>query len=42
MNGYAIQQAGGQTILEYWIPAQDLNQLNANIIGRIHLIEEFN
>jgi hypothetical protein len=41
LDGYAVQQAGGRTILEYWIPAEDLDGLNANIIGRIELVEEF-
>lgn len=40
MKGYAVQRAGGRTILKYWIPAEDLTNLNANIIGRIELIEE--
>lgn len=25
-----VQQAGGQTILEYWIPAEDLDDFNAH------------
>jgi len=32
---------GGQTILEYWIPAEDLAALNASIVGKIELIAEF-
>src|SRR3954451_11288325 len=24
LDGYDVQQAGGRTILEYWIPAEDL------------------
>ena len=32
---------GGQTILEYWIPAGDLGALNASIVGKIELIAEF-
>lgn len=40
MSRYAVQQVGGRTILEYWIPAEDLAELNANIIGRIQLIED--
>jgi hypothetical protein len=32
---------GGQIILEYWIPAGDLNALNASIIGTIEVIAEF-
>ena len=30
LDNYEIHQVGGQTILEYWIPAGDLAQLNAH------------
>jgi hypothetical protein len=33
-------QVGGDTILEYWIPAEDLDALNRNIIGTIHAVTE--
>jgi hypothetical protein len=36
-----VQQAGGRTILEYWIPAEDLDELNENIVGRIEVVAEF-
>lgn len=32
-----MRQADGKTTLELWIPAQDLNDLHANIIGRIQV-----
>jgi hypothetical protein len=35
------QQVGGATILEYWIPAEDLNGLNANIVGTIDVVAEY-
>jgi hypothetical protein len=38
---YPVQQVGGQTILELWIPAEDLDELNANIIGLIEVVHEF-
>jgi hypothetical protein len=38
LDNYEIHQVGGQTILEYWIPADDLAQLNANIVGTIEVI----
>jgi len=41
LDRYDVQQAGGQTILEYWIPAEDLEELNSNIVGRIDVVEEF-
>lgn len=41
MDRYAVQQAGGDTILEYWIPAEDLEELNDNIVGLIEEIARF-
>ncbi|PUB19854.1 hypothetical protein C8K30_11923 [Promicromonospora sp. AC04] len=41
LDRYEVQQAGGQTILEYWIPAEDLDELNASIVGRIEVVTEF-
>ncbi len=41
LDRYEVQQAGGRTILEYWIPAEDLPECNANIVGRIEVIERF-
>jgi hypothetical protein len=32
---------GAQTIVECWIPAEDLGALNANIVGKIELTAEF-
>jgi hypothetical protein len=41
LDQYEVQQVGGQTILEYWIPAEDLDRLNARIVGRIEVVAEF-
>jgi hypothetical protein len=41
LHRYDIHQVGGRTILEYWIPAEDLGELNANIIGLIELVAEY-
>jgi len=38
---YPVRQVGGQTILELWIPAEDLDELNASIIGLIEVVHEF-
>ncbi|GAB3684193.1 hypothetical protein GCM10027589_53560 [Actinocorallia lasiicapitis] len=38
---YPVRQAGGRTILELWIPADDLPELNTHLIGPIELIHEF-
>jgi len=34
LDNYDTHQVGGRTIIEYWIPAEDLANLNANIVGR--------
>jgi len=33
--------AGGQTILEYWIPAEDLADFNHHIVGPIEIVAEY-
>jgi hypothetical protein len=41
LDQYEVQQAGGQTILEYWIPAERLEELNDNIVGLIEVVRTF-
>ena len=41
LDRYEVQQAGGRTILEYWIPAEDLDDLNANIVGPIEVVAAY-
>jgi hypothetical protein len=41
LDRYEVHQVGGRTILEYWIPAEDLETLNANIVGLIEVVAEF-
>lgn len=41
LDQYEVQQVGGQTILEYWIPAERLEELNDNIVGRIDVVNTF-
>ena len=41
LDGYDVHQAGGQTILEYWIPAEDLEDFNRHIVGTIEVVAEF-
>ena len=36
-----VQQVGGATILEYWIPAERLDELNDNIVGTIDVVQTF-
>lgn len=35
LDRYPVQQAGGRDVLEYWIPAEDLEELNASITEAI-------
>lgn len=41
VDRYEVHQVGGRTILEYWIPAEDLDELNANIVGTIEVTAEY-
>jgi hypothetical protein len=41
LERYEVHQVGGRTILEYWIPAEDLVEFNANIVGTIEVVAEF-
>ena len=41
LDRYEVQQAGGRAILEYWIPAEDLDDLNQHIVGKIELVAEY-
>ncbi len=41
LDEYEVHQVGGQTILEYWIPAEDLDRLNDNIVGAIEVTRSY-
>jgi hypothetical protein len=36
-----VHQVGGETILEYWIPAERLEEFNDNIVGTIDEVARF-
>ncbi|WP_307249285.1 hypothetical protein [Catenuloplanes indicus] len=38
---YPSRQAGGRQIAELWIPAEDLPELNAHIVGPIEVVSSF-
>ena len=38
---YEIRQAGNRTHLEYWIPAEDLDEFNRHIVGLIRIVESY-
>jgi hypothetical protein len=41
LDRYQIQQVGGRGILEYWIPAEELGDMNRNIVGLIEVVAEY-
>jgi hypothetical protein len=41
MARYTVQTVGGSAHTEWWVPAEDLEELNANIVGLIEVIHEF-
>lgn len=41
LDRYDVHQVGGASILEYWIPAEELEELNLNIVGTIEVVREF-
>lgn len=41
VDRYDVHQVGGRTILEYWIPAEELDEFNANIVGTIDVAAEY-
>ena len=38
MDRYPVQQVGARHHTEWWIPAEDLEDLNCNIVGLIQVI----
>lgn len=41
LNGHQPHEAGGNTLQEYWIPAEKLEEFNANIVGDIEVLHKF-
>ncbi|MFF5171902.1 hypothetical protein ACFY3U_04625 [Micromonospora sp. NPDC000089] len=41
LRRYPVRQAGGETILELWVPAEELDEFNAHIVGLIEVVHEF-
>jgi hypothetical protein len=38
---YDVQEAGGRSHLEYWVPAEELDAFNAAIVGLIEVVRGF-
>lgn len=41
ISRYQIQTVGSSMHQEYWIPAEELDQFNQNIVGSVEVIAEF-
>jgi hypothetical protein len=41
MERFPVQKVGGAAHMEWWIPAEELGAMNANIVGPIEVIHEF-
>lgn len=41
LNEFNVEIVGGSIHQEYWIPAERLDEFNANIVGKIEVIREF-
>ncbi|MEN2736604.1 hypothetical protein ABCS02_02335 [Microbacterium sp. X-17] len=41
LERFEVRQVGGRDILEYWIPAEELAEFNANIVGTIEVVAEY-
>ncbi len=41
MDRYPIQQVGARHHTEWWVPAEDLDELNRNIVGLIEVVREY-
>lgn len=41
MERYRVQQVDGSQHTEWWIPAEELEEMNENIVGIIEVIHEF-
>jgi hypothetical protein len=41
LGRYPVRQVGGDTILELWVPAEELDEFNKHIVGLIEVVHEF-
>ena len=41
MNKYKIEKVGGNNHTEWWIPAEDVEEMNTNIVGKIEILHKF-
>jgi hypothetical protein len=41
LQRYPVQQVGGKTIVQLWVPAEELDEFNAHLVGPIEVVHEF-
>lgn len=41
MDKYNVEKVGGQGHTEWWIPAEDVEEMNQNIVGPIEVLHKF-
>ena len=41
MEKYRVEKVGGSNHTEWWIPAEELEEMNATIVGLIEVVSEF-
>ncbi len=41
LSRYPVQMVGSREHQEYWIPAEELDEFNANIVGKIEVVATF-
>ena len=41
LSRFPVRQVGAREHQEYWVPAEELTEFNAHIVGRIEVIAEF-
>jgi hypothetical protein len=41
VDRFEVHKVGGEEHTEWWIPAEDLDALNNNIVGKIEVVAQF-
>ena len=41
ISGFEVQTAGASYCQEYWIPSDELDEFNMNIVGKIEIVRKF-
>ena len=39
-EGFKVQRVGGRGVEELWVPAEELNEFDRHIVGRIEVVAE--